>query len=587
MEETFYQKVRNYLAAGMPGIWIVTNEESSARETLIEIGQSFSTPYSVYTWTVTEGLKNPGESVGDEEWGDPYALVRNFRTKNLPKASTNGQGTIFCALDFHMLMKGTLKDDPIFLRGIKEALEICKRDGNHFVVVAPTVDLPEDWQRYFVIVDQSSPSREALQKHLWLWAVTSLYPKLYRDESERIQAFLKVLVDDLGMTAASTSNGFSVKVDGDPIKVRLEGRNLIPEVPEESDEVTKIMGFLSAGLITEPEENKILEACQGLTLEEAGRAFSLSHTRHQEVRSFEILSEKAQSFRRSGSAQFLSREALGNVGGFELAKEYMELRVNAFGPEAVEYGLTSPKGILLLGPPGTGKSLFAKAVASWFDWPLLMYDVAATKSKWVGESERALKRLFRQAEDTSPLVLLFDEIEKLIPSSAGQASSSADANMLGQLLNWMQEKTKPVYVIATANKVSDLPPELLRKGRFDEIFWVDLPHLQARMDIFNIHLSKRGRDATEMGISSLAEKSEGYTGAEIEQAIVDALFIAFGTGRVFDTALICEALDATVPLSRLAADKIESARRWAKGRTRPASAGTAVITKAGTGLMKE
>jgi AAA+ superfamily predicted ATPase len=240
--------------------------------------------------------------------------------------------------------------------------------------------------------------------------------------------------------------------------------------------------------------------------------------------------------------------------------------------QARKFGLTFPRGVLLLGVQGCGKSLCAKAVATEWGLPLLKFDPSALYNKYLGETEKNLKRSFKIAEQMAPVVLWFDEIEKLFaPSDGGGDDGGVSARVLGQFLTWMQERTADVFVIATANDIEKLPPEMLRKGRFDEIFFVDLPDAEARAAVFAIHLEKRGRDPRAFDIPALAAASDGFSGAEIEQAVVSALYTAFASKSELSTPLVLAEIRATRPLSQTMAEKVEGLRAWARGRTVPAN----------------
>jgi SpoVK/Ycf46/Vps4 family AAA+-type ATPase len=225
----------------------------------------------------------------------------------------------------------------------------------------------------------------------------------------------------------------------------------------------------------------------------------------------------------------------------------------------------------MLGVQGAGKSLSAKAVATAWQRPLLRMDVGALYDRYIGESERRLREAFRQAEMMAPIILWIDEIEKAFASAASHsADGGLSKRMFGSLLTWMQEHKAPVFLIATANDIEALPPELLRKGRFDEIFFVDLPDSDARRMIFSIHLARRKQDVSKFDLERLAQSGEGFSGAEIEQAIVSAMHNAFARRVQLTTELIIDGLQTSPPLSVTMAEKVESLRRWAEGRCVPA-----------------
>ncbi len=256
-----------------------------------------------------------------------------------------------------------------------------------------------------------------------------------------------------------------------------------------------------------------------------------------------------------------------DLGGLEGLKRWIERRRDGFSKRAAEFGLSPPRGMLLLGVQGCGKSLCAKIVSAYWGLPLFRLDPGVLYQKWIGETEARLRRALSQAETMSPAVLWIDEIEKAFASvSSGDADGGVSQRVFGTLLSWMQEHRKPVFTVATANDVSRLPPELLRKGRFDEVFFVDLPDEAARMKIFEIHLLRRKRDPQSFDLAKLAEAAPGFSGAEIEQAIVSALYAAFSDeGELDDRRLLTE-LETTRPLSVLMAERLAELRAWARGR---------------------
>ncbi|GIX32389.1 MAG: ATPase [Lysobacterales bacterium] len=256
------------------------------------------------------------------------------------------------------------------------------------------------------------------------------------------------------------------------------------------------------------------------------------------------------------------------LAGMRRLKRWLALRRAAFMREPGSERLDPPRGVLLLGVQGAGKSSAARLAAAMFRVPLLRMDIAALYDKYHGESERRLREALAQAEQMAPCVLWIDEIEKALATS--DADGGVSRRVLGLLLTWMAERKKPVFLFATANAVHELPPELLRKGRFDEIFFVDLPDAEARAEIFRIHLARRGLDPAAFDLAALAEASAGFSGAEIEQAVVSALYAAHAERRRPDQALLLDELAATRPLSVLMAEKITALRAWAAERTVPA-----------------
>jgi SpoVK/Ycf46/Vps4 family AAA+-type ATPase len=265
------------------------------------------------------------------------------------------------------------------------------------------------------------------------------------------------------------------------------------------------------------------------------------------------------------------------VGGLELLKGWLSRRGAAFSEAARKFGLPEPKGLLLLGVQGCGKSLTAKAIAASWRLPLLRLDMGRIFSGLVGSSEENLRRAIRTAESVAPVVLWVDEIEKGLSglASSGSSDGGVTARVFGTFLTWLQEKTAPCFVVATANRIELLPPELLRKGRFDEIFFVDLPAAPERQEILRIHVARRRRDPAGFDLPALAHASVGFSGAELEQAVVSALHEAFAEGGELSQRHLERAIAESLPLSVTMAEEIGELRRWASTRTRPASAAVA------------
>lgn len=284
-----------------------------------------------------------------------------------------------------------------------------------------------------------------------------------------------------------------------------------------------------------------------------------------------ILNFKRENSGKDGLIEFgIETQGLDLVGGLNHLKQWLELRRATFTGERADQAIDPPKGLLLLGVQGAGKSLAAKAVAGSWHVPLMRLDFGNLYSKWLGESEHNLKEALRQAEAMAPCVLWIDEIEKSVANGSGDADGGVSRRILGSLLTWMSERRAKVFLVATANDVSRLPPELLRKGRFDEIFFVDLPSQAVRRDIFAIHLGKRNLDPRFFDLGNLARASEGFSGSEIEQVIIDGMYRALGARENPGTDHMLKELSVTSPLSVVMHEKVASLRAWASGRTVPA-----------------
>lgn len=327
---------------------------------------------------------------------------------------------------------------------------------------------------------------------------------------------------------------------------------------------------------------KLLKSALGLTRDEAEKVYRKARVKAGRLTEDEVnivLSEKKQLIRRNGILEYIEEdETIDSVGGLEELKRWLKQRSNAFTERAREYGLPQPKGMLILGVPGCGKSLIAKTTSRLWGLPLLRLDMGRVyDGSMVGRSEANLRNALKTAESISPVILFIDELDKSFGGSSGSSDSDGgtSSRIFGSFLTWMQEKTSPVFVMATANRVERLPGEFLRKGRFDEIFFVDLPTTEERQQIFTIHLKKRRREIDRFDIEQLAKVCDGFSGAEIEQALVAAMYEAFAQDREFTQLDIIAAIKATQPLSRTMTEQVAALREWARQRARPAASSVA------------
>jgi SpoVK/Ycf46/Vps4 family AAA+-type ATPase len=324
------------------------------------------------------------------------------------------------------------------------------------------------------------------------------------------------------------------------------------------------------------QRRRILEAALGLTLSEAENVFAKTLVKTGRLGESEvphIFSEKRQIVRKTGLLEYVEvKEKLEDIGGLTNMKHWLTERRIAFTEKARQFGIPTPKGVLLMGVQGCGKSLSAKAVAALYQMPLLRLDMGVIFGSYVGESESHIRQSLSLAQSVSPCVLWIDEIDKGLSGLRGGGSSDSGTTqrVFGTLVTWMQENPKPVFVVATANNISILPPEILRKGRFDEIFFVDLPGVDARRRIFEIHLRHHGRSPRDFDVNSLAELADGFSGAEIEAAVVAGLFRALNEERELETGDVVAAINETFPLSRTMSAEIKGIRDWANGRARSA-----------------
>lgn len=401
--------------------------------------------------------------------------------------------------------------DQTIIRKLRDLVNNLKSTYETLIILSPVLTVPVELEKEFVVVDYDLPT--------------------YEEISALLDGIIQVVSQNQEVTV-----------------------NLPPEVKE-----------------------KLAKAALGLTHSEAENAFARAIVidRKLDIEDIEnVLEEKKQVIRKNKLLEYYeAKEAFSDVGGLDVLKDWLTKRGIAFSQKAQEFGLPQPKGILLLGVQGCGKSLTAKAVASLWRLPLLRLDIGAVFSGIVGSSEDNMRRAIKTAETMAPIVLWIDEIEKGL--SGVQSSTFSDAGTTARVfstfITWLQEKTAAVFVIATANNIQLLPPELLRKGRFDEIFFVDLPSVDERKQIFAIHIKKRKREPAKFDIDLLAKESSGFSGAEIEQAVISSMYDAFIENRDISTQDILRNIKESIPLSVTMRENIDEARNWARVRARCAS----------------
>lgn len=396
---------------------------------------------------------------------------------------------------------------------------------------------------------------------------------------------LRNLARKLPSTARDNAQAIIVLTPVGDVPTELTGHTTVIEWPlPDRNEITGILDAAINALpeniredaITPETREQAIDAAIGLSGEEAAGCYARSLVQLRKIDPTTVSKEKKRVIAKERVLEWFDPlpNGLKAVGGLANLKVWLQQRKLAYTAKAREYGLPAPRGALLLGIPGTGKSLTAKAIATAWDVPLLRVDLGGMKSKFVGDSEANLRRAFKVIESVGRCVVWFDEVEKaLAGATQGAADGGVSADTLGFLLSWMQERQGEAFVIATANDVSKLPPELLRKGRFDEVWWVDLPTQTEREEILRATLAAHQRQGVEVDASKIAAACAGFTGSEIAALVPEALFAAFSDAeREINTADIMAIAKAVTPLSKTAEEKIEGMRKWAKGRARPASA---------------
>jgi ATP-dependent 26S proteasome regulatory subunit len=407
-----------------------------------------------------------------------------------------------------------------------------------------------------------------------VWLLEDFQPFL-REEHHQVHRWLRELTR---MSAKPRKIVIlSSPLAGLPVDLRKEVPTLELELPG-VDDLRVVLDAVARALgVPTDADDTLLDAARGLTVMEARLAFGkaaaeLGRLDHGAVSL--VAREKERIIKQSDVLEYYPTDAqMADVGGLDELKAWLDKRGRAFGAGARDFGLDAPKGVLLLGVQGCGKSLLAKAVASTWQFPLLRFDMGKVFGGIVGQSEGNIRTALQVAQALAPCVLWIDEIEKGLAGmgSSDQTDGGTTARVVGSFLTWLQEKRAPVFVVATANRIDLLPPELLRKGRFDEIFFVDLPTREVRAEILSIHLRRKGRRPGDFDLAELARRSLGFSGAELEEAVREGLFEAFAEGRQLTTEHIGRALDRTFPLSRTMREQIEGLRQWAKIRARLAS----------------
>ncbi len=506
MENKIVLQLSRLFRARFPYIYITTWEEERAVNLIKRIAKSeklIRVPRDVYVWTQTNGFILDGQKI--DGTNSPDKAIDFIRDCN--------KNAIFIMCDFHVYfgVKGRQVDYNVVRRLRDNILELkTSKFRKNVIFIASELLIPETMQKEITIVDMPLPT---------LAEIKAKFDKMITQNSQ---------IDTTGLDA---------------------------------------MG-----------KERLCKAALGLTLQEAENAFALAMVNDGKVDGHDlgiILSEKMQVIKKTGILEFINTDIkIGDVGGLENLKNWLKKRNNSWSEAAKKYCLPAPKGVLITGVPGCGKSLTAKAMSAAWQLPLLKLDFGKIFSGIVGSSEENMRKAIKTAEAVAPSILWVDEIEKSLSGMNSNGDSGTSSRIFGTFLTWMQEKTAPVFVIATANNISNLPAELLRKGRFDEIFFVDLPTEREREEIFKLHLLKRLKDkevASKIVVNDdlykqLAEMTEGFVGAEIEQVVITALYEAFFNNRPLEFSDLTNTIKNVVPLSVTQKEQILSLRQWANIR---------------------
>jgi hypothetical protein len=447
---------------------------------------------------------------GDGAPGTSGGSIYNTRepVQALANMETMTVEAVYILKDFHRHM-----DDPVVVRRLRDVGQKFAANRKTVVITAPELTVPAELTTLVEYFDLPLPDRERLHE-----IIHDVYTRLSKTYT------LKLQLDAPGVDA------------------------------------------MSANL-------------RGLTEEEAERAISQALVTRYALcpeSVTDVLEAKKQLLRHSGMLEFIeASDNMASVGGLENLKHWLGQRRGAWEDAAREFGLEPPRGMIILGVQGCGKSLCARAIAGEWKLPLVKFDTSAVYDKYIGETEKRIRKVFQVAEGLAPCVLWIDELEKVFAGS-GPDSASADAGvssrLLASFLSWMQDRKAAVFVAATCNNVTVLPPELIRKGRFDELFFVDLPNQAERKQIFSIQLARRKRNPSEFDLEKVAAAAKGYSGSEIEAAVQGALYTAYSEKKPLTSQSLVDALGQTVPLSITRSEEIASLRDWANTRAVPASA---------------
>ncbi|KAF0243869.1 MAG: ATPase, partial [Planctomycetota bacterium] len=469
MIETLREDLKVYIRARYPVLYLVSGEEERVERMIGRIAADLQK--KVYSWTCSGGFD--AAHIEQDLLDGPKPMLASPVDFGESNAQSPATKTPAGALDFVLNSAERALfvlhdfhpylDEPAVVRRLRDVIMNLKKSFKTLILVSPVLKIPEEIERDVTVVDIPLPDEKEL--------------------ADLLKAFLN-----------------SVKTDG-----RIA-------VSEDKDLF-----------------ERVARAAQGLTESQASNVFARAAVNDRKFNAQDlplILAEKKQVLRKAGILEFFEhQESMSSVGGLESLKKWLASRKDAFSERARTYGLPQPKGCLLLGVQGCGKSLSAKAIAATWKLPLLRLDIGSLFSSYIGASEANMRKAILTAEGLAPVVLWLDEIEKGFAGmkSGGNSDAGASLRVFSTFLTWMQEKTKAVFVIATANRIADLPPELLRKGRFDEIFFLDLPSAAEREEIFRIHITKRRRDPSRFDLKALAAAAKGFNGAEVEEAIVSAM----------------------------------------------------------------
>ncbi|PAD72867.1 AAA family ATPase [Paenibacillus campinasensis] len=523
-------RIKQYLLAGYPALWIQDWEEERVCKDLQRIAKDGkgNITLSYLEWSCTKGFYDPAAQKTHKDVTDPIAALQYVASPNSPDK------TLYIFKNFHFYL-----DNPnskhMIIQLIKDLIPVAKITERHLIFVSSQVNLPQELSKDITFLQFDLPDADTLDS---------------------------VLYDVMSSVAIGKARLDLGKATAESRRKMIEGA-----VKEHLN-------------VSEEDRYRLVQAALGLTCAEAENAFALTWVENNSFTSPEAVAYvqkiKTQFINNSGLLEYIPPKfSLDDIGGLDELKKWLVMYQKAFTKEAIDFGLAIPKGVICTGQPGTGKSTAANATSAAWRIPLLRFDIGQIFGSLLGETEQKLRTVLRTAEALAPCILQIEEIEKSLAGISGGNSSNdggTTSRIGATLLTWMQEKSKPVFVFATANDISNLDSALIRKGRFDEIFFIDLPTFEEREAIFKIHIRKRGRSPEKFDLNKLATHSEGYGGAEIESAVEAGLWAAFNDSkRDLTTDDILQALAATKPVSITKKETILQIRQWAEGRARNAS----------------
>ena len=520
-----HNSVEKHLAdlcrARFPMIYLPTWEEERALKTIFHIGKDttlIKTARDIFVWRITTGIERI-EAEAEITTGGMTEKDTTDPLKALEYVQNYVKPALLILLDFHVYFDSRKPESKV-IRKVRDTVNMLKGGmvPKNVILLSPRLILPNELQKDITIVDFDLPDYQDIK-----------------------QSLKRIINDNRGNT-----------------KIRFD--------------------------LDESSSEELARAAQGLTLQEAENAFARAIVERgcldKDSRDI-IVEEKRQIIKKTGVLEYIQSDLnLDDVGGLGNLKKWLLKRNKSWQAQAAKYSLPAPKGVLITGVPGCGKSLTAKAISAMWKLPLLRMDVGKIFSGIVGSSEENMRNAIKTAEAAAPSILWIDEIEKGFSGVSGSGDGGTSTRVFGTFLTWMQEKKNPVFVVATANNIHALPSEMMRKGRFDEIFFVDLPTTAERKAIFKVHLTRRLKDKDVRGtfdwddeaLRYLADKTEGFVGAEIENVVISGLFEAFCENRSIRMEDFDKAIVNTVPLVVTQAEQISAIRAWANVRAVAATA---------------